>query len=57
MGKWLIGGLALVGGMFLITAYLPSCWSVGIQLGGHTIPYAWLMLLGLGYVVYRMKGK
>jgi hypothetical protein len=57
MGKWIVGILALVGCMFLLTSYAPSVWTSGFHVIGFHIRWAFVVLGGVAFMAYKLKGK
>jgi hypothetical protein len=55
MGKLFICFLAVIGGIFLITSYCPSMWVKQLFIGQFHCSYAFLMLLGLGYMLLHIS--
>ncbi len=57
MGKWIVGILALVGCMFLITSYCPNWWSAGFEVFSVKIRWAYVALGSVAFLAYKLKGK
>ena len=55
MGKILIVLLALFGAYLFLAFYFPSTFHEGFTLLGHPVTWAFVGLITVGYIGYRLK--
>jgi hypothetical protein len=57
MVKLIVYALVLFGLFAVISAWMPTAWTQGFAVKGHTVPWAVPIVFGGLYLVYTLKGK
>lgn len=57
MAKWIVCFLALIGGFYMITAFLPHAWLEGISIRGRLVSYGMITLACVFYLATSLKSK